>query len=1225
MIDLYAFGSPSQVVDGFSLYYHDFYSEHDILEPLEVLVPDFGAANYVKDCLAQKYDTVSGVRFKSLIPFIITKLNPGLGVVSKELIFHRLVDKLLDAKLLSQEHFKFLRRYLEGIGSKVQGDNSIQAGSQLDSLVKKRLVRFFDKISYILVDYSFSRYQYFEKWKEDKDYFDKLEPGKQRDQDDIVIRELVQGIERGKKVEELEKKLWRLLFANELFLEEGERKLYPLGLLLHEYRRGNLSKDAFAEFPDELALFGFGTLPRIYLEFFGKIYAGQPDKRLVVFDHNLTNREWSSLPVTRQDQEYFLLNQQKLEFKLWENDEVAACPLLKWGAPLQDYYKNLDDLWEGDYQPQTPSFMENLEPKNDLEKLQRSIFFNSPIKSLELDSIDDSLHFMAAPTPKMEIKRILETILDKMDNDDKLEFGDFLIVVHPNSSQNSYVNLLLSAQREYRVEMEILGSTDVFKLNRIELLLGLLRVVRDNYSRQAMVELITNPIMEDYAPHETRLQWLEWIQNLNIYRGLDKTSSRADYTREDFFNWEQGIRRLLLGKIVQSSNTLVDFGAGSAGKSDGSQNKRRYLPCDLAEENEEGLELFLNLVRLLGEFGRKSLKKRTFLNWYEQMKGLLTALFYQDDPFDTGENLREFLTHVNELEEHYRSAFPEDDGKKRDFTTFSAIWETKLGGLDTKDGRKFRGKGICVSPLDRIGSIPWKYVFVTGMGEGNFPTGAAVSSLDLRRFAREQGDISPRATDQLRFIQLLFQVQQGLYLSYINHDSVTGEKLTPNFMFTELLQYLVGTGEDKPLEETVEVIPPESSESLRGRYYSALQYRLAQARHQPYEYFLPEVNLENVFSGEESLKISPRQFANFVYFPLKGFYSWAIGSEEDEKMEILDSEFESFQLETLVKYNIYDRCVLKALEILFATPSENQVEFESLLEEVLKFYDEVVSKNELSGKFPAGVLKDWKSEEEEENLKSLLKNMKEAPLKTLFEQKAKYKLQILHFGEARREEPNPTIRPPIRKTVQVTDPQGKQKSIDLEFRGKFFPFLYNQEDKEVVFLLYLNSKKQNKAEIQGLVGAMLLNLCSEFKIERVRVFGFIYKNKKVEEMLSFHYPLDYQEKLLTNWIEELLYGAKEHLLDYDLINNQQEDKEFLVKLNNNKEDELEFILSREIEKKFNNKWDFTYKYLQTPSLSRFVQCSKSLKIIKKMWPYEISKDEKSVAKRFYIVLEDNRN
>ncbi|MGM0597742.1 MAG: hypothetical protein ACQES9_11970 [Myxococcota bacterium] len=76
MIDFYAFGSPSQVVDGFSLYYQRFYSDHDILEPLEVLVPDFGAANYVKDCLALKYRTVSGVRFKSLIPFITQRLNP---------------------------------------------------------------------------------------------------------------------------------------------------------------------------------------------------------------------------------------------------------------------------------------------------------------------------------------------------------------------------------------------------------------------------------------------------------------------------------------------------------------------------------------------------------------------------------------------------------------------------------------------------------------------------------------------------------------------------------------------------------------------------------------------------------------------------------------------------------------------------------------------------------------------------------------------------------------------------------------------------------------------------------------------------------------------------------------------------------------------------------------------------------------------------------------------
>ena len=87
-------------------------------------------------------------------------------------------------------------------------------------------------------------------------------------------------------------------------------------------------------------------------------------------------------------------------------------------------------------------------------------------------------------------------------------------------------------------------------------------------------------------------------------------------------------------------------------------------------------------------------------------------------------------------------------------------------------------------------AVPFRVVFVAGMGERAFPSGTRRSELDLRGAARQAGDVTPRQRDLYMFLETLLSARDRLVLSYVARDELTGSPLSPSSIVRELREIL---------------------------------------------------------------------------------------------------------------------------------------------------------------------------------------------------------------------------------------------------------------------------------------------------------------------------------------------------------------------------------------------------------------------------------------------------
>ena len=102
-----------------------------------------------------------------------------------------------------------------------------------------------------------------------------------------------------------------------------------------------------------------------------------------------------------------------------------------------------------------------------------------------------------------------------------------------------------------------------------------------------------------------------------------------------------------------------------------------------------------------------------------------------------------------------------------------------IASLEGGRGR-YLAEGVVVSSFLPMRAIPFKVVFLLGLGEGLFPASAQRDALDLRAVQRRAGDVDPAERDRYMFLETLLCTRQRLYLSYVCRDETTGDPLQPS-------------------------------------------------------------------------------------------------------------------------------------------------------------------------------------------------------------------------------------------------------------------------------------------------------------------------------------------------------------------------------------------------------------------------------------------------------------
>lgn len=255
--------------------------------------------------------------------------------------------------------------------------------------------------------------------------------------------------------------------------------------------------------------------------------------------------------------------------------------------------------------------------------------------------------------------------------------------------------------------------------------------------------------------------------------------------------------RLLAGYVLGAG---VDAGGGEDQDVVGLPDGTRLAP--LAGAHGPQAELLGQLDRLLVELGeacRDGARPRRASEWSQRLEQRIERLF-RVEPDDSGgrDALARLLDFVRAI-----AAEPADAGLDPELD-FAVVRELLLAQIDGVPARQaFLPGGITFCGMVPQRAIPFEFIAVLGLNDGEFPRAGPAGSLDLLQQHPRLGDRDVRSDDRYLFLETVMAARWRLHLSYIGEGVRDGKPRNPAAPLAELMAALdaaATAGADAPAQ-----------------------------------------------------------------------------------------------------------------------------------------------------------------------------------------------------------------------------------------------------------------------------------------------------------------------------------------------------------------------------------------------------------------------------------------
>ena len=750
------------------------------------------------------------------------------------------------------------------------------------------------------------------------------------------------------------------------------------------------------------------------------------------------------------------------------SDPSENLALRLWGRPGRENLRLLGELDGYDFEEHfaastAPTLLARLQ--NDiLDRVARS----KPDPTL---ACDGSVQVLACPGIRRELEVVAAEIWRCLRTTPDLRCNDIAVIV-PESRKDAYLSQVSAVFAESRalphhvVDLPLAGGHRLGEAAQM-----LLDLPFSSFSRKELVPLLTHPSLMARFPEARPTDWLRLIDELGIVHGAEQRDLAGSYLDRDLLTWDQGLRRLALGAFM--------LGERSGDETPVSLGDNQYLPVEVAPDDRTAALDFALLVRSLIADARFAVGsdgpiERPLHEWLDFIRGMLAAYLA---PSRVGSR-RALLaadhrgrawepfqgSHIVDDDEEgllgrWRAGLDEieDMGLQDLPISYRVAAELARGALASVPGSRgqYLARGVTVASFVPMRAIPFRVVFVLGLGQGDFPRSARRGDLDLREVRREPGDVTPREKDLYMFLETLLCARDRLVLSYVGRDEITGEKQPPSAVLLELREilssgYLAEAEVEKlfdaqppPLRryddvERLDALPLARAEQAAQNLGESLRASLPAGTAAPGTIEkLRHVLSPSVFSElaarlslpaplvteapEEATTVivTFTELRRFLEDPLQGSARFRLRLRESESDDQLaDREDESFTTSALDRSAQLREAMIGTILASAGAPSP---------EAVAARYDEISLREELAGRGPAGLFR-----EAERTRHAVILNKWSEQFGGLAGG-GSLRSRVLHFGQASENEDAREILPAI--TIELPA-DGARPSLQVELQGR---------------------------------------------------------------------------------------------------------------------------------------------------------------------------------------------
>ena len=701
--------------------------KHTIWQPIQLVVPNPNVKRYLLDGLGRRLGVLANYKVNYL---------DGLW---------RSALEQMDPPIRLWN-----RHALQGAILSVLTDKDALDASDLASLKKYlqgdgadlKLLQLAEKTSGLLEDYSLTRPDWARAWAKDKSVSGAP--------DDL------EGWQRG---------LWNRILAA---TKGGPVRWATLAELLQD---GTFNRIAL---PPRVHVFGLSYAAEVYLRAF-ETASAKVDINLYAL--NPCQEFWDDLPSEAEVRRE-ALRQKQSPVPAAPDDpyalETGEDPLLlrRWGRPGRENIRLLNEISGCDFENAFPEEPED--PKNLLESLQDNLRFRKTSASADPD---DSLRILACPSPAREAEVVASEIWQLMaaaPTDHPLRFSEIAVVVPPGPGlRSTYLDhLRMAFDATAHIPMVVVDAPTpalASLLDGAELLLDL---PTGRGSRRDLLRALTHPSVRSRFPETDADVWARWSDSAGIVRGLAQEDLQNE-TRLDpgFLHWEQGLERLALSAFMPPGSAWVGEGFD-----------RPTAQAGDALSTSHFVDRASTLVRQIRTLRHLD---ATPAEWAERLTRFLLSYLGSDESPDAGGRAQ-----LAKAFQSLRSLVPEGmPAPKLNFRQARDLARLAVGGIrDGAGGRPHQG--VVVGSYAPMRALPFRAVFLMGLGEGQFPSPEERQPLDLRNAQRRAGDVGAAERDRYLFLEMLLGARETLCLTYPSEDPVSREKRLPSSLLLDLVEAL---------------------------------------------------------------------------------------------------------------------------------------------------------------------------------------------------------------------------------------------------------------------------------------------------------------------------------------------------------------------------------------------------------------------------------------------------
>jgi exodeoxyribonuclease V gamma subunit len=734
-------------------------SRGDVFTPARVVVPNHHVTAYLKLVVAHRTGIAANLGFEFMSSFIagcVPASRTDLRVLDVPQLQGLLLAVLGDEELLASDDLAPVRAYLHG------------AGTERDAVDLRRF-QLAEKLASLFSDYRLWRPELVRAWP-----------------DKLALQDT-----REAAFEVWQRRLWLAVF------ERGDRE--P-GLLARIERdtgvRWIFGPDLFDEVlvkdmdvPRHLHVIGFSYMPWAHHRVLAllarfvsvHVYALNP---CMEFWEDL-RAGWETRMEGRQ------LKKRGQDATQLSFEDLEDTPALRlWGRPGRENVRLLDELTQCDF---TARFVDPAEARaaggaagagvfsgglSMLAALQRDILFRQPARQTpdpEVDPADRSIQILGCPSIQRELEIIGNEIWALMAGDESLRFNDIALLVSRGDQELYQAHIPAVFNELHRIPHHFADVPLRGESRMVEGLELLLDLPFGRFTRPELLRILTHPALLARYPDVDPNDWVHWSERLGIMHGADHDDHEGTYIERDLYNWQQGIRRLALGAFMagERSGETRPFHMGESA----------YLPEELPADLLPSAARFALVARSLISDARYCRTARKPLAHWRMFFDLLVSSYLAPQSPEDERNLAACREAIATL------ASADLDGQPVPYRIACELVRMKLVDLRGESG-ELLAQGVTVAPLLPMRPIPYRVIFLAGLGEGHFPASERESPLDLRLARRRRGDVSPRERDRYLFLETLLGARDRIYLSYVSRDDQTGETLQPSPVVLELAHLL---------------------------------------------------------------------------------------------------------------------------------------------------------------------------------------------------------------------------------------------------------------------------------------------------------------------------------------------------------------------------------------------------------------------------------------------------